>query len=540
MKKNFSSLKYFFKFKKYYIILLILILFNAILSNASVLINKNIIDLGISRDNFNILLKYIILLIIVFSIGVILYNIIAIYRTWIIQTVLNDIRSKMFNSIIHKRKDFFENLNGGEFIHRIMNELDQIISFIFDSTINFIVSLCNIIFFIIILYYLDFYIWLIIIVFITLFILLFILFSKVFFKYENIILKEMSNTNNIIDECFNNIKTVLYLRIQIYINKKLDIQLNKNKNIICKYTKVKTYINSLLGIITFFPVIIIWIYGGKKIISFSMTIGTLIAITSYYQNLLANIQSFKTLNSEYQQFKAMVKRVDEMFVASDYENLDKRNLVTMETIDTIELKEISLKYNNIKIIDNLNMVLKKGDILYVKGNNGSGKTSLINILSGVIKPTNGEILLNGHCIEEIDLKSLRNIINIIPQEIELFSTTVKDNISLDRNINETSILNFINNIGFLGMPKSFLNIKILNRGINLSAGQRQKIAILRGLIGLGDILILDESDSSLDLHSRNKLLEYIYSIKNNHIIIIISHKEDVKFTKSLLFKNGDD
>ncbi|MCX0359277.1 hypothetical protein LI056_14935, partial [Clostridium perfringens] len=125
MKKNFSSLKYFFKFKKYYIILLILILLNAILSNVSVLINKNIIDLGISRDNFNILLKYIILLIIVFSIGVILYNIIAIYRTWIIQTVLNDIRSRMFNSIIHKHKDFFENLNGGEFIHRIMNELEQ-------------------------------------------------------------------------------------------------------------------------------------------------------------------------------------------------------------------------------------------------------------------------------------------------------------------------------------------------------------------------------------------------------------------------------
>ncbi len=113
-----------------------------------------------------------------------------------------------------------------------------------------------------------------------------------------------------------------------------------------------------------------------------------------------------------------------------------------------------------------------------------------------------------------------NLFGVVPQNIQLFSNTVKENIYLDSNYSDQNIISLAEKIGFEGITMDFLNKKVINRGLNLSGGQQQKIAILRALIKNPQIIILDEASSNLDNKNKEALYKYIYETRSNKISLI--------------------
>lgn len=299
-----------------------------------------------------------------------------------------------------------------------------------------------------------------------------------------------------------------------------------------KFKEFIAIINSAVLGGEFIAVIGLWVYGSYLVIENYITIGAMVTISSYFQKLISNVNTFKNLNVEYQKFKVANNRLKEIIENNIELNFDKFNC-DIKDISRIELKDVSMSYYTY-LFKGINITLNKGDIVNLIGDNGSGKTTLINIIMGIIKPTTGELLINNK--KNYDMRSVikyTELISIVPQNIELFSETVRENICFDKKFSDEEIINLSKDIGFTEFNDEFLNRRIINRGLNLSGGQRQKIAILRALIRKPELLILDEAESNLDSISRENLFKYIVNTKNNRITLIVSHNVNNKEFKSI-------
>lgn len=199
----------------------------------------------------------------------------------------------------------------------------------------------------------------------------------------------------------------------------------------------------------------------------------------------------------------------------------------------IELKDVFFGYDNKKnILKNLNISIPKNSCIGIKGSNGSGKSTFVDIISGLLKPTTGKILIDEINYESLDNTNWVSKFGYVQQKLFFFEETLEFNITLEKNkknINYDKLSNIIKQIKldeFLNQRKLTLNDTLSESAINISGGQAQRIGIARALYNSDDFLIFDEAFNNLDKHSINNLTEIIDGLKNNYTILVISHIDE--------------
>ena len=196
----------------------------------------------------------------------------------------------------------------------------------------------------------------------------------------------------------------------------------------------------------------------------------------------------------------------------------------------ISLKSINFKFNSaaIKTFSNLNLKINKNKMIGIIGESGAGKTTLIKILLGLIKPNSGKILVDGKNLNYKKKENYYLLYSYLPQENLFIPGTIKENIAFGQdNINTEKVLEVLketNCMKFVKKLKKNINSEIIENGKNFSVGQLQRFALARALYFESEILILDEPTSALDKNSENKFLKLIKKLKKKKTIIIISHK----------------
>ena len=199
----------------------------------------------------------------------------------------------------------------------------------------------------------------------------------------------------------------------------------------------------------------------------------------------------------------------------------------------INIKNLSFLYNNTSnyILKKINLKIKKNEVIGIIGETGSGKSTFINILLGLLKPTKGQILIDD---ELVNLNSLawRAKIGFVSQKINLLNNTIEHNVLLGRDVkkfknNIVKSLKISQSYNFLKKYKNFLNYKIGEDGNKLSGGQAQRLAIARSVLENPDILIFDEPTSSLDKITEDKLIRSLKSLVKNKTVIISSHNNNI-------------
>lgn len=193
----------------------------------------------------------------------------------------------------------------------------------------------------------------------------------------------------------------------------------------------------------------------------------------------------------------------------------------------IELKNISFEYKNNKpIIQDLNLIIKKCEKVAFIGQSGAGKSTLVDLIMGIYKPKNGEILIDGIAINSQNVRSWRKKIGYIPQNIFLFDGSVAQNIALSPNYDKNRVIESCKkaNIWDFLSQNEGLNTKVGEGGIKLSGGQKQRIAIARALYENPEILVLDEATSALDNEIESKIMDEIYEHSTNKTLLIIAHR----------------
>ena len=307
--------------------------------------------------------------------------------------------------------------------------------------------------------------------------------------------------------------------------KSLDVE--KKRNLILFAPKLITEV-FFVSIFIFFIIFLL-----KKEIEF---ISIIPQLSIYFVAAVRMIPSINRMSLNLQTIKYGISSVDLLF--EEFKRFENENKIsteknkTLELNNNIELKNISFSYNNQKsILKNINLKIKKGSMIGIVGQTGEGKSTLVNILIGLLKPNSGSIILDNVLFKE-NLYDSKNFIGYVPQDTFLLDGTIKQNIIFtleqefkydEKNFNRAIRLSKLEK--FVQSLPNNLNTHIGEGGSKLSGGQQQRVSIARALYRDPKILIFDESTSSLDLETERQIVEDISRMKVNKTIILISHRE---------------
>ena len=197
--------------------------------------------------------------------------------------------------------------------------------------------------------------------------------------------------------------------------------------------------------------------------------------------------------------------------------------------NSIEFSNVSFCYREgVDVLQNIDLTIEKGKVTAFVGASGSGKSSLINLILGLLEPTKGGITVDGVPLGTIDIESWNQRIGLVSQDSFIYHSTVKDNITFgDNSFNEEEIINaakVANAHDFIFDMKEGYETIVGERGMKLSGGQQQRISIARAILRRPDILIFDEATSALDNISEQMVQEAIHNLSENHTVVLIAHR----------------
>lgn len=340
--------------------------------------------------------------------------------------------------------------------------------------------------------------------------------------------KSMACNEEAINSITENFKNVLITKLYSayeYVNHKFnEIYTRQYKNQIQLELIYSVNLNSG-GLLAYFLAAIIWIIGGFGVLAGRLTIGTVTALINYQGMLIAPMAFFSEFNNSYQSTVIAMKRLYSILLYEE-ESIEGKALADHK-IDIIHFTDVDFQYaENAPVLRGVNLELKKGKMTAFIGGSGCGKSSLVKMILKLYPPKGGEIRINRQSLNEISVISLRERISFVAQDSLFFKGSILENLRMgerledDRLIECSRLLDLYDEI--MDLPEKWETE--LNAGTsNLSGGQKKRLDVLRALLRDSDVIIFDESTASIDMERRKKLFQILEKIKQEKIIIFITH-----------------
>lgn len=329
-------------------------------------------------------------------------------------------------------------------------------------------------------------------------------------KYkENILNKENRIIESLMFIKINNLRTYVLNFYRSFFGNYINV-FYKKKLI---YENLIYYINNIYNLIC---KILIYIIGGYYLAKNQITIGDIVVFLGLSPILQENFGKIVDAVKFFLELKVASKQVHELT-----DNIEDNGKIDVGYIERIDFDKVSFGYNDKTVLNNMSFSIRKNDIVVIKGNNGSGKSTILKLIAGFYSNYEGEIKINNVNIKNLNKKLLRNNLTWITQMPCIFDKSIYDN-----------ILDGIDSKDFVKIEE-YLRIFNLyeikdkmcgEEGKYLSGGERQKVCLIKALIRQTSLIILDEPDNNLDSESRNKFISYLNNL--NKILIIIAHNEE--------------
>jgi ABC-type multidrug transport system fused ATPase/permease subunit len=465
--------------------------------------------------------------ILLFLVGINLVRLLLdFYSSYLYSKVSNniilDIRSELFNKILHFPLSFLDKNTTGDITHRINQEVTMVQGMLTGSIIRFIRNVLTIIGLAVALCLLNLKLFLLSILIVP-----FILLGTKFFrpKIHSCITESREKDSDILAffiERFKNIKLIKSFNSYLHENEKLNSKGKDLLNINVKTAILSSGAQNVTGFLVSLSPLIVLAVGGLKVMSEAMTIGALIAFIQYLNRIFTPINDFSYLYWDLIRTSVSMQRIFE-FLEMPTEPRDAE-LKNIDFNKNISFKNVDFKYEDKFVLQNFKLELHKGKKYAIVGNSGCGKSTILNLLLKFYDADKGAIIIGDTDIKQIDTHVLRNHIALISQDNQLFHDSIFENIKYgNTDCSKTDVEKVMKLTGL----DSFLNNTdsiIGNEGTLLSGGQKQRIAIARGLLKKADIIILDESTSALDSESEYQIFNSVSNHFTGKTILLISHR----------------
>ncbi len=433
-----------------------------------------------------------------------------------------------YKHLLKLPQQFFDTMRVGEIISRI-NDAVKIRVFINSTSLSLTVNIFTVVFSFALMFSYYWKLAMVMLAIIPVYLIIYIITNKLNKKTERRIMERSADLESQLVESLNSVGTIKRFGLEDFANIKTETRFIKllHAGFTSALNSVFSGISSQ-SISRLFTIILLW-SGSYFVIDKEITPGELLsfyAIIGYFTGPIASlISANKTIQN------ALIA-ADRLFEIMDLEReeTDNKFKLTSDKIDDISFKNIAFRYGTrVEVFKNFNLKIKKGNITAIVGESGSGKSSLISLLQNMYPLQSGSISIGDFDLRYIENSSLRQLVSVVPQKIDLFAGNVIDNIAVgDFQPDMQRILHICKSIGVLEfietLPDGFYTY-LGENGAALSGGQKQRIAIARALYKQPEILVLDEATSSLDSTSENYIQRTIKNLREQHkTIVIIAHR----------------
>ncbi|MGJ5708969.1 ABC transporter ATP-binding protein [Staphylococcus equorum] len=487
----------------------------------------------------------IILIIVLFISSAILGSISLYLFKYIGSKSMLKIRSRIWENVLKLDLATIYKYESGEIISRLKNDIEELNYFLTNTIPNALNYSLTFLGALIMLFILDYKIMFITIAIIPMVCLIIFPIGNITYKLSLKLQDQLSIFTSKLNNVLTNIKLVKAYTFEFFEYKRINKIMEKILEIELKDAKVKAVIAPIMSLVTIGTILFIVGYATFRISNGTLSTGTFIAILYYVLQIIPAIISFTTLYNEVQKVRGANEKINELL--SD-DNLETEKILFHEVqldLQELKIRNVTFKFDKTPILKNINLTIKPGETIAIVGPSGAGKSTLFDLILGIYKDYVGEIIYGDKNIKDINIIDWRNTISYVPQENNIMSGTILDNIiygkksivcfdAIQTVCNKSDLIQTVSN-----SPKSFLTATGEN-GIFLSGGQRQRIALSRAMMKDSNIFLLDEFSSNLDSQTENILVANITKFMRNKTCLIIAHRmSTIKNVDRIVFmENG--
>lgn len=322
-------------------------------------------------------------------------------------------------------------------------------------------------------------------------------------------------------EYLNGIRVVKAFNRSVYENENFEKVSDELKSVSTNAMQFMAVFNPIIMLAANMAIVVLLFLGKDWVFNGEISVGQIVAFINYMTQLMFATSVMSRVFAMYIRAKTSNDRIEEVFDTPVFQGSREEIIPNQDLTQALRIKHLSFRYGQgEKAIDNITFELKPNESIGIIGTTGSGKTTLINLIMGILNTEEGEIYLGNTRISEGNLKAFRSQLGYVPQEKILFSNTVKENVTFGSE--DPSDLKAILNLAsadFVDQMKDQENSWLGKGGVNISGGQKQRLSIARALMKKPRILILDDATSALDAVTEKKVMDQLMAESKSLLVI---------------------
>ena len=445
------------------------------------------------------------------------------------QRFILDLRVRIYNHLQRLSLSFFESTSTGEIMSRVTNDVNALESFVTHGVPLTVVDLMRLIAASIVLLTLNWRLALVVLIPLPLMAVGLRIFNERSRPIYRVVRDRLGDINARLQDNLAGIRV-----IQAFEQEENELRVFRGVSEEYYYQSVR----AIRTWSTFFPALhfltavggaLVLGFGARSVVDGVITLGTLVAFLAYIASFYEPLRRLTEIDNTFQQAIAAGERIFEVLdEESEIKNAPDAIDLT-ETRGEVQFEDVHFRYGKgDEVLHDIDFHIAPGEVVALVGPSGAGKTSIANLLCRFYDPGHGRILLDGHDLRDLDVRSLRQHIAVVLQDTFLFNTTVRENICYGKpNASEEEMIaaaKAANAHEFIvEMPKSY-DTESGERGVRLSGGQKQRLALARAIITNPRILILDEATSSVDAEAEYLIQQALETVMKGRTALVIAHR----------------
>jgi subfamily B ATP-binding cassette protein MsbA len=452
--------------------------------------------------------------------------------SWVGERVIADLRTNLYAHLQSMPLRFFANVRVGELISRLGNDVQTIQEAVTSTLLNLLSQIIMFVGGIVIIFAMAPSLTVLMLALVPLAVLGMVLLGRLIRRLSKEYQDALAETTGTAEEALAGVRIVKSFAREPYEVQRYDTGIQRLFEVAVKRVRVSAIIGPLIGLVAFSSIAVVLWFGSRQVIAGTLTPGQLVSFLLYTMMIAAPIGAFIGLYGQFQRAMGASERVFDL-LNTPPEMRDAPDALPLPPAQGfVRFENVSFDYGDNEtsreVLKEVSLSATPGKVVALVGASGAGKTTLVNLIPRFYDPTAGRITVDGHDIRQVQMRSLREQIGIVPQETALFSGNVRDNIAYGKlEASQEQIeaaARAANAHDFILELSQGYDTPVGERGVKLSGGQRQRIAIARAILKDPRILILDEATSSLDSESEQAVQEALERLMRDRTTFVIAHR----------------
>ena len=465
-------------------------------------------------------------------------NLVQTYQmAFVGERVVADMRTQVYAHIQRMSLSFFNDRRVGEITSRVTNDVTTIQATATSSIASFLQTLLQFVGALVLMCILSWQLTGLVLVLAPVMVALGVWFGRRVRRLSTEVQDKLADASSVLEETVSGVRIVQSFAREPYEVRRFSKAVEDTFDVAMRRARVRAFFEPLLTLIGFGGLVLVLWIGGRLVQSGSLRPGDLLSMLLYGGSIAGAMSGFTSLFTQLQQALGATQRVFELLDTTP-EITSQPGARPLPAISGyVRLEGVGFRYREGAplVLEDITLEARPGERIALVGPSGAGKTTLVNLLPRFYDVADGKITIDGHDIREVDLRSLREQIGIVPQETALFNGSIRDNILYgSRDERDGQLLasddelaaaaKAANAHGFIAALPDGYNTLVGDRGVKLSGGQRQRVAIARALLKNPRILILDEATSALDSESEGLVQEALERLMEGRTTFVIAHR----------------